>query len=340
MKRSDGAGPGGLAADLARAILLLAAFLTLAIGLLAWGGVVNAALDGLTHFAPFGLLLAGACGVFAGLFDAGRRPGFLRLAGGAAFAWGLLMVPELMAAVSGWRTEPAGPGVKIIQFNVWGDDLQAERKLAWLRGQGADVIVLEEVSPASGPILDGLRDLYPYQVTCEKRPYPCSVMILARRSAQAEGHFSGKGPWQANTAWARFASPEGPFTVMGVHMVWPTPDGHQQRQQKTLAAQAKAFDARTLIVAGDFNSTPWSFSLRRLDKALGLPRRTRALASWPSGQFTRFHLTAPMPAFPIDHIYAGPAWRTVRIDRGPNLGSDHFPIVVTLTRQGGTIQQQ
>ena len=37
-----------------------------------------------------------------------------------------------------------------------------------------------------------------------------------------------------------------------------------------------------VIVAGDFNSTPWSFSLRRQDRWFGLERRTRALPSWPA----------------------------------------------------------
>ena len=33
---------------------------------------------------------------------------------------------------------------------------------------------------------------------------------------------------------------------------------------------------------------------------------------------------------PIDHVYAGPGWRTVSVQRGPKLGSDHYPVIVTL----------
>jgi endonuclease/exonuclease/phosphatase (EEP) superfamily protein YafD len=47
------------------------------------------------------------------------------------------------------------------------------------------------------------------------------------------------------------------------------------------------------------------------------------LFSWPA---TR----SPIPILPIDHLYAGPAWRTVNVERGPHLGSDHYPLVATL----------
>ena len=92
----------------------------------------------------------------------------------------------------------------------------------------------------------------------------------------------------------------------------------------------KRFDPATLILAGDFNSTPWSFTLRRQDKRLGLERLTRALPSWPTARRTIWGIGWPLPVLPIDHVYAGRAWRAVSVRRGPSLGSDHFPIVVQI----------
>jgi endonuclease/exonuclease/phosphatase (EEP) superfamily protein YafD len=63
-----------------------------------------------------------------------------------------------------------------------------------------------------------------------------------------------------------------------------------------------------MSLAGAFNTAPWSFDLRRLDPAL----------------------YGPVAILPIDHIYAGGAWRTVSIARGPRPGSDHYLIVETL----------
>jgi endonuclease/exonuclease/phosphatase (EEP) superfamily protein YafD len=93
---------------------------------------------------------------------------------------------------------------------------------------------------------------------------------------------------------------------------------------------AAAFEARRLILTGDFNSAPWSFTLRRFDRRVGLRRRTRALATWPTRRFAM-----PFPFLAIDHVYAGSDWKTVSVRRGPRLGSDHFPVVVILERTTG-----
>jgi endonuclease/exonuclease/phosphatase (EEP) superfamily protein YafD len=37
-----------------------------------------------------------------------------------------------------------------------------------------------------------------------------------------------------------------------------------------------------------------------------------------------------VPFLAIDHVYAGRDWATVKVERGPRVGSDHFPVVLTL----------
>ena len=93
---------------------------------------------------------------------------------------------------------------------------------------------------------------------------------------------------------------------------------------------ARLYERKRLIIAGDFNSTPWSFTLRRQDEALGLVRRNQAMLSWPAMAFSRWNIHMPLPFLAIDHVYAGSDWVTLGAERGPALGSDHFPVVVTL----------
>jgi hypothetical protein len=71
--------------------------------------------------------------------------------------------------------------------------------------------------------------------------------------------------------------------------------------------------------------------------AVWLERRDRAVFSWPAGPVTRWKIDLPVAFLPIDHIYAGSDWRTVKIERGPRgLGSDHRPLIITLALQPGT----
>jgi endonuclease/exonuclease/phosphatase family metal-dependent hydrolase len=91
-----------------------------------------------------------------------------------------------------------------------------------------------------------------------------------------------------------------------------------------VAAIAAAMANEALIVAGDFNMTPWSPAYRALRRDSFLHSATRFARTWP----------APAPIMPLDHIlYRGQvdivnaeAWRG-----GPaRTASDHLPVVVEL----------
>src|SRR5205085_6340887 len=135
--------------------------------------------------------------------------------------------------------------------------------------------------------------------------------------------------WAAvDAAWARFQGQAGDYVLAVAHMTWPIPDGRQDRDLAVLAKPLRAMKADT-ILAGDFNATPWSFPLRRFERASGLHRRTHALPTFPAGQVTSRRLRTIGPVLPIDHVYSSGGWGLVSLERGPDLGSDHFPLVAT-----------
>jgi endonuclease/exonuclease/phosphatase (EEP) superfamily protein YafD len=293
-------------------------------------GTVSDRLDAVNHFAPFWL----ACGLAAivlGLISARRseRWAIVGLGLATVAACGVLMGPELWAT-SRFKPVAARPGdLKIVQFNVWHDNRTPRKTLRWLLDQDADVVILEEGGGASAGVVAALRDHYPFAVSCDGRRV-CDSWIFSRKRMVARGGMYRDGQHFAG-AWATLADPKGDFSVIAAHYVWPVPAGPQQAQVGLLTKAADRFDRQSLIVGGDFNSTPWSFTLKRQDKALGIARRTLAVPTWPAGRFSRL-VNAPAPFLPIDHVYAGPQWKTVNVRRGPSLGADHYPIVVTLRR--------
>lgn len=320
-------------ADLLRALALVLAALFAALTLASQGGRFSDRLDVLTHFTPIwlgGLLLAAAIWAVTG--RRGRTTPVLALVGVLSAL--TLMIPELTAAAKGTRGEVEGETLKIVQFNLWGRNRDPEGTARWILETDPDIIVLEEGFSRSGGIARTLARRYPHRTTCAE-PSPCSTMILSKTRPIAEGGLSpGISRAHLAGAWATFGAPGGPFTVVGVHFTWPYPAGPQQQMSLRLAEVLTRFPSDRLIVSGDFNSTPWSFSLRRQDRLFGLERRTRAMASWPAGAFSGLHLASPFAILPIDHVYAGKAWRTVEALRGPRLGSDHYPVVVTLAPAG------
>jgi endonuclease/exonuclease/phosphatase (EEP) superfamily protein YafD len=318
-----------------RRIAAVFAFIVGALSILSLGGAFSDGLDILTHFAPF--LLAG--GVLALLMQAPRKTRDPLAAGFALAAVIIpagLMAPELAARWTRVDAHPAGRVVKIIQMNVWSENRAPAATARWLAGQNADVVVLEEVVHLAAQIPAALRKTYPY-VTPDDGGSDCDTRILSKVRPDASGLYPPPDPGRGGShcgAWARFGRPGTGFTVVGAHMLWPIPPEPQRRQMDRLAQNLAAFQRASLILAGDFNSTPWSFGLHRLDTAFGPRRRDRALFTFPVQPYTRYGFRSSFPLLPLDHIFAGPAWRTVSVTRGPKLGSDHLAVVAVLTRRG------
>ena len=315
---------------LARMGALMLALTCAVLAAAALGGRVSPRLDLLTHAAPF-LFMGGA---LAGLvWWSLDRPGAFTpaLAAVAVAASGALMAPDLARAIWPRTVRPGEHTLKLIQFNLWGRNSDPDGTARWILAQQADILVLEEAGGAAESVIRALQGRYPHRLSCDD-PRPCPTMILSRQAPLAGGPFNESDQARGiGAVWARFAADDGgQFSVVGVHLTRPYPLGFQQFQADTLAAAVAKFPKSRLIVAGDLNSTPWSFTLKRLDRGLGIARRTHALASWPAGAFSVYRLHSPMPLVPIDHVYAGRDWRTVSVKRGPRLGSDHYPVVVTL----------
>lgn len=308
------------------AALMFAGGLACAVAsLIAQGGRISAQADILAHFAPFWLAGAVVLIAYALLFaPRGLRTIFLTLGGVGVIASAALILPELARPMSPRAPATAPKQLKVVQFNVWGRNADLGDTAQWIVEQDADIVVIEEASPA---IRDAILKRRAYHVVCGQ----CQVMIFSKLKPLDSGApISPAGLPRPPIARGTYRDAGGQFVVLGTHYTWPTNGSIQQQQGQRLAWVLDHYRKDSIILAGDFNSTPWSFSRRREDQMFGMERRTKALFSWPAGEFSGRHIKAPFPFLPIDHVYAGKAWRTVSVKRGPRLGSDHYPVIVTL----------
>lgn len=315
-----------------RAFLLLLALGCAGAATMALLGPLSDRFDVMAQFALVWLAGGLACGL-AWIVD-GRR-GHERATGVLAaitlLALAPALLPEMARGLFAERVKPRAETLKLVQFNLWKDNPHPERAVQWILAQDADVVLLEEVVESSQGVPRALKDRYPYQVSCLEH-LPCSTMVLAKRPPRAQGRLGMPEPGRyLSAAWMTLPGAGGEFTVVAAHMTWPVPVGPQRWMNRRLAEAVQAFPHDGLIVGGDFNSTPWSHALRRLDGWLGLDRRTHGLATWPAAPLPRIGLRLPT-FLAIDQVYAGKAWKTVSVRRGPYLGSDHHPVVVVLTR--------
>ena len=319
--------------DVIRAVALLLAGVSALAAILSLGGAFNNNLDILTHLAPAWLAMSLLALILQGVagFQASRGVPVMATVTVAICAW--LMVPELIARLTAPRFPPADQTVKIIQFNVWDHNRDPAATARWILDQDADIVVLEETG--RGAIPAALAARYPFRAPCDKGPEGCATTILAKSLPLDGGQlmWTKLGRRHAG-AWATFGAGAKAFTVVGTHYRWPEPLASQIPQARRFADVIQRFDPSSLIVVGDFNMTPWSFALRRQDARFGLTRLSHAIFTFPVGRIANWGgVTVPFPLLPIDQAYAGSDWRLVSIGRGQAMGSDHCPIVVTLTRQ-------
>ncbi|SHF14077.1 Uncharacterized conserved protein YafD, endonuclease/exonuclease/phosphatase (EEP) superfamily [Modicisalibacter ilicicola DSM 19980] len=80
------------------------------------------------------------------------------------------------------------------------------------------------------------------------------------------------------------------------------------------------------LVAGDLNDVAWSGTTRKFCRVSSMldPRRGR-------GMFSTFHSSYPFLRWPLDHIFISDHFLLVEMRRLKGFGSDHFPILATLS---------
>ncbi len=309
--------------------------------------------------------LAGQLGRWSERYDLFNHAAPLWLAGGlaatllalAATGWArrLAMTLGVVAVVAaGWQVAPviarrlaqnsaasevpsAAPRVKLIQFSIYHDNPEPGRAVDWLLAQKADIVVLEEVEGLNDSARARLLAAYPHH-------NDDADVVLSRWPMLDHGRFE-REPRPTSMffkgGYSVINGPGGPFTIVSIHLTWPWPVRPQARQRREFAEYIASLPSETTILAGDFNSTPWSFALLNLERRMGLNRLTHGQLTFPARKYTGDGLmdrAKEVPAWfafaPIDHVFAGSAWRAVKVTRGPKLGSDHYPVVVELARVG------
>lgn len=243
------------------------------------------------------------------------------------------------------RAQGEGNRLSLLTYNVLHDNDNVDGLLDLIQDTNPDLILLCEITPRWLEQLDGLQDSYPYTIF-QPQENDYGMLLYSRlQLVDPEIRFLIEPGIPSIRSQIRLNSGS-LVTLYGVH---PRPPGLKRADDEEAVSDADDEDGERedtdmrdaelmmvaqelqdlgdhpVIVAGDLNDVAWSHTTRLFQRIGGLldPRVGR-------GIFNTFSTKSRIFRYPLDHVFASPHFTLVELRRLPDIGSDHFPLLVVL----------
>lgn len=231
-------------------------------------------------------------------------------------AVGMTFLPYLRAEA---RVASTSETLTMALANVYSGNQDLSRLKAWVEQEQPDVLALLEVTeshrsqieslPYSHKLIHPRASNFGLALLC--RTPPSKIVIL-----------------EEDTPFPSILASWPDYRILVTHPIPPiSPEARTvgDAQVKRLASTL-AHDSPSLVVMGDLNATGWDARLEPLlDAGLKEGRLGHGrLPTWPVGR--------PVMAIPLDHILLPLSWEIESCRTGPDIGSDHYPLLVKAGR--------
>ncbi|MEP4198913.1 MAG: endonuclease/exonuclease/phosphatase family protein [Aliishimia sp.] len=280
-----------------RNVVLGASLVALLLVVLGFLGHLARSFDTISMGRPLFALLCGV-GVFA------AKPRWLKLSFAVVVAGVFFNLANLFLS-----QEPGGD-IRVYSKNLWFANSEIPALVADIEAARVDVVMLQEVSDRNNTVLERLKTSHPYQHLCRFSAWS-GVALASRHPFVGEPICSNSRAVAAAPIQLKTEK----IWVVSAHIPWPWP--HDSRANEAAAERVLSDLDGAVIIAGDFNTMPWS-------------ERVQHFAS-----ITQTQLAGPIRAtfdlkkvpLPLDFALA-PHGGSVEIR--PRLGSDHAGILADL----------
>jgi endonuclease/exonuclease/phosphatase (EEP) superfamily protein YafD len=301
---------------------MLIAFVLASLTTIGFLGGVWWGFDLAAHFrVQYAVLLVPVLAILAGL----RRWRSALVAGVALIVNVSLFVPLYLAT----PTAPAGVDtLRILTFNVTASNPNRTTVIDYLVASEADIIFLHESSTDWEDTLS--RAEVPYRVVSARAPGSLfGTLALVGEDAVVRLVRLGDVGQLSIAVVAEIGGQE--IHVLGTHPLSPTSAARSVARDEQLrrVGEWAAAQEVPVVVAGDLNASTWSRGFSMLTRPGDLVNSQRGFgvqASWPA----RYGWLG----VPIDHVLHSRELATLDRYLGDPLGSDHYPLFVSLGLTG------
>jgi endonuclease/exonuclease/phosphatase (EEP) superfamily protein YafD len=247
------------------------------------------------------------------------------IAGG--FALIVVSIPVASVYFPDGRTTMTGPSesIRIVTANLWVENASVQTGLKTLLDLDADVLVLTEVTPLAAMYIKQVVLGFPYRLV-EPRENKYGIAVLSQFPLQ-NARIEALGKPYIPMVRADITVGDSIMHLIAIHLETPRKVAYyasRNGQLRELAELAHDMEG-PLVVAGDWNTTPWSHAYRRFERESGLRNSRQGFGIMPT-----WSARQPFPWFPIDQIVVSDGIRVAASHAGPNIGSDHLSFIATV----------
>ncbi|VXB40420.1 Endonuclease [Luteimonas sp. 9C] len=223
--------------------------------------------------------------------------------------------------------------IRLMASNVLTTNRDADPLIALVRAQRPDVLIAVETDAWWEGKLEVLTDALPHVMRCPLDNLYGMHVYSRLPLHDAEIRYLVEDDIPSIHATLELEGGRR-VTLHALHPRPPSPtesDSSVDRDAELVIVGRAVHDATLpVIVAGDLNDVAWSRTTRLFRKLSGLldPRIGR-------GMYNTFHAKLPGLRWPLDHLFHSRHFTLVGMQRLPDIGSDHFPILVELALSPG-----
>ncbi len=250
-----------------------------------------------------------------------------------AIVFGSFCILNLIVVLPLWLFAPEKPTsihMRAMLMNVLTSNRDSDSVKAAIKESNPDFIVLLETDTWWLEQLQEFRETeYPYVIT-QTRSDNFGIAFLSKvKPAKYEIIEIGTDTGAAVLVVLAEMEFDGrPFTILGMHTFTPVHgEGARRRNEQLIATAAFVRQLKMpVLLLGDLNTTQWSPYFTRLLDDAGLYDSSAGYGyqpTWPASN--------PLLWVPIDHCLYSNGLGIADREVGPDVGSDHFPVIVDFT---------
>jgi endonuclease/exonuclease/phosphatase (EEP) superfamily protein YafD len=261
---------------------------------------------------------------FGFLFAVLKQWRWLGAATCCALISGLSVIPWYFPRASA-NIEKSPRRLRLLLSNVYFDNQRYDKFLNLVRAEKPDLIFAQEVTAPWAQALETIREDYPYGAI-KAAEEPGGLAALSRLPLTAINESRAReSDWFSYELELEIGG--APLHIITAHPEPPIPKLNMEsrnRRLEFLAERARSLSGPRIVI-GDLNVTMWSPHYQDFIAQADLVSAREGfgvIPTWPT--------FLPLMRIPIDHCLVSKDIWVSNIRTGPDIGSDHFPLIVDL----------